>query len=317
MVATPSLRDGSDNGQADALGTPPGSARPCSETGAHRLSVVGYLLGPRPTWLDCLKPLRVVCRDCEHETRWACAGHRESVCKPCAARYRRRVRRVAESGTARATGYQYLLTCTAPGRDRHRMPSGDWCPCTPAGGVDLARWNAGHSARWNHLRTLMRRELSPAVEYFRGVEVQERGALHDHAMVWSPVPLSKNRLRGMAMRAGFGHSLDLAPAPPGSKRAAYYVSKYVTKATDSRELVPWWGEVVDLDSGEVTEGVIAGRYRTWSMSRGWGLTMAAVRAYVRADVLAREAALSAQTFDMVVRAFDCVPIGESPPPAPS
>jgi hypothetical protein len=72
--------------------------------------------------------------------------------------------------------------------------------------------------------------------------------------------------------------VDLAPIEPGSKRCAYYVSKYVTKATDSRDLVPWLAEVFDPDTGEVTWQVIAGRYRTWSMSQQWGSTMAQVRA---------------------------------------
>ena len=195
------------------------------------------------------------------------------------------------------------------------MPSGDVCPCTPAGGVDLAKWNAGHSLRWNHLRTVMRRELSPELEYFRGVEVQSRGALHDHAMVWSPVPLQRNVLRGMAIRAGFGHSLDLAPAPPGSKRAAYYVAKYVTKATDARESVPWHGQLVDRETGEVTEGLVDGRYRTWSMSRRWGLTMAAVRAENRAWVNARDAAMVEQFAGLVLLQLgaEVIPSAAAPP----
>lgn len=186
------------------------------------------------------------------------------------------------------------------------MPSGDWCPCTPEGGVDLARWNASHSARWNRFRTALRRD-HPELQFFRGVEVQTRGALHDHAMVWSPRPLAKRRLRELALAAGFGHSVDLAPAPPGSKRAAYYVSKYVSKSTDSRSDVPWWGTTVeiDIDTGEVVEheGPVDGRYRTWSMSREWGMTMAAARAHARAFVAAREAEMAAGALMTVLCAF--------------
>ncbi len=185
----------------------------------------------------------------------------------------------------RPDGYLYLLTLTAPGRDAHTLPSGAPCPCTPVGGVDLAEWNASHSRRWNHFRTLLRREY-PGVQFFRGVEVQRRGALHDHAMTASEVQLHLPTVRRLAMRAGFGHSVDLAPCEPGSRKAAYYVSKYVTKATDAREDVPWAADVVDIETGEVTRKVIAGRYRTWSMSREWGDTMAAVRA--RAAVYARQ-----------------------------
>jgi hypothetical protein len=182
----------------------------------------------------------------------------------------------------RTEGFHYFLTLTAPGDRAHKLPSGDWCPCTPADGVDLARWNAGHSARWNHFRTVMRREESNEIEYFRGVEVQKRGALHDHAMVHSPVPLSEKALRDKAIRANFGHELHLVPVEPNSRKAAYYVSKYITKATDQREDVPWWGDVIDYETGEVTEGVVDGRYRTWSMSRAWGDTMAQVRAQASA-----------------------------------
>lgn len=171
------------------------------------------------------------------------------------------------------------------------------CRCTPVGGVDLAAWNASHSSRWNHFRTRLR-QAHPSVQFFRGVEVQSRGALHDHAMVRSDLPLQKAQLRAMAMDAGFGHSVDLAPVAPGSKQAAYYVAKYVTKATDARESVPWLGDLVDVDTGEVSVGRVPGRYRTWSMSREWGATMAAVRAeaavYARAKAATREAEQSAE-----------------------
>lgn len=343
MDAQQSVRDGSDIGQAQAprvgvwslSGEPfvsawdAGLAVPteCDQRGHHRLRVKGYLLGPRPVWLDCARPLQVVCVDCDYETRWACSGHRESRCKPCAARYRRRVRSVAESGTRRTSGWQYLLTCTAPGREAHRMPSGDWCPCTPPGGVDLAAWNASHSRRWNHLRTRLRR-LVPGLEFFRGVEVQKRGALHDHAMVWSPKPLSVKVIRELALAAGFGHSVDLAPAPSGSKQAAYYVSKYVTKATDSREDVPWLaaGHVLEADEGGhlVDVDTLTGEtrparasYRTWSCSRQWGLTMAAVRsecALVAAE-LRRE--LEMRQMSEFVAGLGDVLLPDETPPAPS
>jgi hypothetical protein len=183
-----------------------------------------------------------------------------------------------------------MLTCTAPGSDAHRdktLPGKPWCPCTPFGGVDLAEWNASHSRRWNHLLTLLRREY-PGIQFMRGVEVQARGALHDHAIVWTSTGLNVARVRELAIRAGFGHSVDLAPSPPGSKRAGYYVSKYVTKACDSRESVPWAAETVDVHTGEISRGRIHARYRTWSCSRSWGLTMREVRA------LAQEQAIKAR-----------------------
>lgn len=283
----------------DSLVTYCSPESPNQHADSHRMRVVGYLRGPGPAGLDCQSPLQVVCRDCDRRDAWPCKGHRSSVCGPCAARYRRRVQAVAFSGMRRGAGYLYLLTLTAPGVRQHRMPSGDWCPCTPPGGVELGEWNASHSKRWNHFRTAMRREY-PDVQFMRGVEVQTRGALHDHALIWSPAPLSKSYLKALAMRAGFGHSLDLAVCEPGSKRAAYYVSKYVTKATDSREQVPWVIDQVDQETGVVDRLEVAGRYRTWSCSREWGMTMAQARA---------EAAAYAST----IRARGPVPNGETSP----
>lgn len=289
---------------------PDGSVHVC------RMRVVGYLRGPRPDGLDCDSPLRAVCvSGCDRVTEWRCQGHRESRCRPCAARYRRRVRSVAHSGMSRPEGYLYLLTLTAPGSKQHRMPSGDWCPCTPAGGVDLFVWNAGHSSRWNRLRTRLR-QLHPGLQFFRGVEVQQRGALHHHSMTWSPTPLSLREVRRLAMLAGYGHAVDLAECAPGSRKAAYYVSKYVTKACDVRSAVPW----VDTATGEVVEG----RYRTWSMSAEWGLTMAQAKQQSR-DYAALKASESRAAGD---HDGTSAPPGEplasglgggrsSPPPGPS
>lgn len=274
---------------ANTVGTDLHEVQFCAPESGHRMRVMGYLRRPGPAGLDCDAPLRVVCRDCDHQAVWRCGGHRESVCGPCAARYRRRVRAVATSGLGlRQGGYLYMLTLTAPGDRAHALPDGTRCACTPLGGVDLPRWNASHSRRWNHFRTVLKAD-TPEVQFFRGIEVQTRGALHDHALIWSPVPLVLSELRQLAIRAGFGHSVDLAPVQPGSKKCAYYVSKYVTKATDSRALVPWLGQVVNLRTGEVTLGIVPGRYRTWSMSREWGTTMAKVKALAGAYARVRAA----------------------------
>lgn len=275
----------------------------CGPDTPHRMRVVGYLRRSGPAGMDCESPLRVVCRACDYVDVWPCQGHRESRCRPCSQRYRRRVRALAHSGMSRGHGFLYLLTLTAPGDSQHTYAGGRLtCRCTPPGGVDLAEWNASHSRRWNHFRTRVKAEY-PGLQFFRGVEVQVRGALHDHAMVWSPVPLDLRWLREVAMDAGFGHSVDLAACEPGSKKAAYYVSKYVTKATDSRDLVPWAAEVVDVRTGEVSRGVIAGRYRTWSMSREWGLTMSAVRAqasaYARVKAQERDTAERARAMNVL------------------
>jgi hypothetical protein len=52
----------------------------------------------------------------------------------------------------------------------------------------------------------------------------------------------------------------------------------VCKGADSRRQVPWIVDQVDEHTGEVTERVFdRAPYRTWSCSRAWGLTMAAIR----------------------------------------
>jgi hypothetical protein len=156
-------------------------------------------------------------------------------------------------------------------------------------GVDLAEWNPSAAGRWNLLRTQLRRQV-PELQYLRAVEVQVRGALHLHVIVWSPVALDKAQLRRLAMGYGFGHELDLAPIEPGSRKHAYYVAKYVTKACDTRGSVPWNKDVVNKRTGEVRREGTEASYRTWSASRGWKLTMRQIKDVCRAQARGRAAA---------------------------
>jgi len=87
-------------------------------------------------------------------------------------------------------------------------------------------------------------------------------------------------MRRRSVMAGYGHSFDIAEIR-SRQQAAYYISKYITKACDVRESVPWWGELVDVQTGEISGGLVPGRYRTWSSSRSWGMTMADARAVCR------------------------------------
>jgi hypothetical protein len=315
------LSEGATSGHAQFLRTGSG----CCLTPYVR--VVGYLRGRRPSWVDCERPLLRVCGFCEAQSVLPCSGHRESQCRPCAARYRRRVSKVVFSGVNGNQGHLYLLTLTAPSekgahckkprcRGSGRSTCGhETCPCTPEGGVDLAAWNADHSRRWNQFRTALKR-LFPDLQFFRGVEVQDghrggtaRGALHDHCMVRTSSPLVLRQLRALAISCGFGHSVDLAGCAPGSKQAAYYVAKYVTKATDSRRAVPW----VNVETGELTDG----RYRTWSMSREWGLKMAEVRAADAAAAAGRAADADARAERLALDLVAVVlggEVEEDPPP---
>jgi hypothetical protein len=123
--------------------------------------------------------------------------------------------------------------------------------------------------------------------YFRATEVQDgkrsvtpgagRGALHHHSILRTVTPLDVKTLRQLAIDAGYGHSIKLDVLDPRSRSAAAYVAKYVTKACDTRGIVPWWAMVIDYETGEVTEGLVPARYRTWSQSQNYGSTMRAIR----------------------------------------
>jgi hypothetical protein len=114
-------------------------------------------------------------------------------------------------------------------------------------------------------------------DYLRAVEVQDRGALHLHLICHADEPMDPLTVQRLALAAGFGCVMDLAPITPGSRKHAYYVSKYVTKACDQRGQVPWARDRVDTYTGEIYNDPRP-TFRTWSSSRGWGLTMAALKA---------------------------------------
>lgn len=192
-------------------------------------------------------------------------------------------------------GFYYFLTLTAPSEvGQHCKRAGcdgstcdhEKCRCTPPGGVDLAEWNTTAAKRWNGFLTLLERRYACRPSYFRAVEVQDgkrrqdnegRGALHVHAIIWSPRKYSTRTVRQLAIAAGFGHSVDLEAIPTGSKQAAYYASKYVSKSCDARDDVPWSVEVVDPESGEISREQVPATFRTWSQSAKWGTTLRALR----------------------------------------
>lgn len=221
----------------------------------------------------CERPLLMAC-ECGEGFRARCQASSRAKCGPCSESYRHRVRRVASSGLVALPGRTYMLTLTAPGDVPHRRGrSGIMCPCTPPGGVDLATWNGTMAQRWNHFVTDVRRSIGPC-EYFAAKEAQKRGALHLHVPMRFDVPtrLSLARLRLLAIRHGFGHEVDVQEVTD-DQRAAWYVAKYVTKASSERERVPF----VHRHTGEVGPG----RWRTWTASRRWGSSMASVRAAQR------------------------------------
>lgn len=282
---------------------PQHAARQRCSDGQHAVRNMGTMRGRGPARLDCDQPLLRVCvrAGCYWQEYLPCKQSRRSVCRPCSIRYRRRIADVIASGLGhREGGFEYFGTLTSIGDvvhckrahcDRAPYCSHEICPCTKEDSPDLATWNASHSRRWNHFMTVLRRRY-PGIKFLRGVEPQDgkrrtsgpgRLALHDHFLLWSPVPISGREIRDLAITAGFGHASGgkrgWVPVMPGSRREVYYVSKYITKASDQRAQVPWRADVLDTVTGELLEGqVVAGRYRTWSTSRNWGLTLGQARA---------------------------------------
>lgn len=304
MVAPTSLQHEGSPVQGHAALCPRGG-----DVGRHRLRFVRQLRGGGVAGLDCAQPLLVVCDDCGHETHWRCKSTRASRCGSCSETYRRRLVRIAETGLTDSAGFvPYLLTLTGPGTTAsHRRwdPSLDSahprlskiralgarevCGCEIQRG-EAGAWNASAGRRWNHFRTTLARSVE-GLEFARFVEVQEkRGVLHLHVLVLSPVALDVVVLQRLALAAGFGCVLDLQRITDPA-RSARYVSKYVTKAADAREDVPWVRDHVDEDTGEVRAVRTPARYRTWSASRGWPCTMGQIRAVAAAQARARAEAL--------------------------
>jgi hypothetical protein len=186
-----------------------------------------------------------------------------------------------------------------------RPGGGAACACHLENAPDgLATWNASASAAWNRLRTALAR--STDLDFFRAVEVQRRGALHLHVIVWSRDPLDVGVVQALALAAGFGCVIDLQPLRPEHAR---YVAKYATKGSDGRDSVPWARvvQVLDEDTGELLDLVNPDpTFRTWSASRGWGLTMRAIREALRAKVVGPGVAGST----------DAPPVAAGPHPAP-
>jgi hypothetical protein len=177
----------------------------------------------------------------------------------------------------------YLLTLTPPGDRQHYYANGRPCPCTPPGGVDLAEWNRNAARCWNRWLTAFERLTGVRPSYFRGVEIQDgkrridgigRGGIHYHVVLRVPVKISLAQVRKLAKDAGFGHQVKLDTIDPKSREWARYVSKYVTKTCDDRDVVPW--NVLDVETGELTSGKAT--FRAYSQAKSWGISMRDIRA---------------------------------------
>jgi hypothetical protein len=189
-------------------------------------------------------------------------------------------------------GYTYFLTLTAAGTNDHRR----WrqgkggagrpeCDCHD-NGMTLGQWNAQESKCWNRLRTALSRLVDGSLTYIGSVEVQERGALHRHVVLNVDRVLLPEEVQAYALAAGYGCVFDLQVINSGQK-AAWYISKYVTKSAGARSEVPWVAEVLDQHTGELRTMKTTPTFRTWSAAQSWGFTLKGLREIARVQAQAR------------------------------
>jgi hypothetical protein len=268
----------------------------------------GYSQHPTPDGY-CDRPKQLRNLETNAVLMLACATAIEALCGPCSRRYRRRVRRIAFGGGIKP-GRLVVVTLTAPGRQIHTYKGGrKVCPCTKRA-TDVGVWNGTLTKRANHWLTDLRRMYGLEFQYFKAVEVQERGALHLHLVL--RVTAGQDRLpnltafRNLAMRHGFGHEVVVDAkshdmAPEVALAVAWYCSKYVAKAAGERQQVPYvhpkTGERVgrrpshlvpierhdgsrgwvDPETGEMVPMGHGARWRTWTSSHHWGRSMRDVK----------------------------------------
>lgn len=274
MPSVTAVRDDVDVRPAAAASG--GSGEPC----AHRMRVVGYVLAGESTRVDCDRPLRAVCRDCEAVSFWRCETY---GCAHCGEAKKRRLARLIEDGSAQHLGrglHAYFLTLTAPGVTDHlrwyqgRRPARrEVCECHRHG-LAMGAWNADESACWNRLRTSMTRDA--AVQFVGAVETQKRGMLHRHIVLFSDRPLTHEEVQVQALAAGYGCVLDLERLDSFGK-VSRYLTKYVAKGAADRVHVPWSRWVADRQTGELMLRKKP-TYRLWSASHRWGVTMKQIKA---------------------------------------
>lgn len=299
----------------------------------HRMRVVGYVQRGSGTRLDCAQPLRAVCCDCGlGEQFWRCDCSSAEKCPDCAERRRRLIARLVDLGaTDRAShGHLAFVTLSAPGTNDHRK----WVQVGGAGVKRLPRdrpdcdchrvwehaqkgdWNASESACWNRLRTALRRRY-PSLTYIGSVEVQERGMLHRHLVIHTSEPLGAATVGDLALEAGYGCVHDVQPIHSAQK-AAWYISKYVTKSSGDRQNVPWRADVVDEETGEIRRLETSPTFRTWSSAQSWGFTLTGLRDLARMQARARARYLEELTSALAAAGetgpLPSVPAASSDPP---
>lgn len=297
----PSLTQTDDRQQRHALSDHGAGHSSCAP---GNMRVVGYVPLSAPPRADCQRPLRAVCRECDHVEEWRCDSYR---CPPCGETKRRRLTRLIEDGSGQHLEngmHGYFLTLTPPGENDHRRwyqgkrpPTRPDCDCHQHG-QSKGQWNRGESANWNRLRTTLARDCG--IIFASAVEVQDgkrrsdgvgRSMLHRHVVLFADETLTYPEVQQAAIRAGYGCVVDVEPLQNAAK-AGKYLAKYVTKSSASRDDVPWSVMHVDYDTGEITERQVTATYRLWSAAHRWGITMKVLKQIAGAQARARAGYLS-------------------------
>jgi hypothetical protein len=237
-----------------------------------------------------------VCGDCSHETFWRCDCSSADKCPDCAERRRKLIARLVHLGTTERlhAGFTYFLTLSAPGENEHRRwrqgkggKDRPQCDCHRVWEqMSKGDWNKQESACWNRLRLSLSRLAGGSLTYIGSVEVQERGMLHRHLVINSPRPFTPAEVGALALVAGYGCVHDLQVIQDAQK-AAWYISKYVTKSSGDRNNVHWRAEVPDQETGELVLMETVPTFRTWSAARSWGFTLKGLRDIARLQAQAR------------------------------
>lgn len=309
----------------------PDRATDCvTSDGAHTFRVAGYGSRSKNTRTDCQQPLRAVCTLCAHTVWWRCDCSSPTKCPDCSERRRKALARLVDLGTSQriGNGHTYFLTLNGPGEKDHAKWVQGWrqkdgprpaCNCHHTFlTMSKGDWNAQESACWNRLRTALSRVAS-GMTYIGAVEVQKRGVLHRHVVLHTETPLTPAQVGDLALRAGYGCVHDLEPIRDAAK-AAWYVSKYVTKSAGDRGTLPWRADVADETTGELVRMDTVPTFRTWSAAQSWGYTLKGLRDIARMQARARAEHLKALAdAPRIGGGGGCeatTPVGRGDPPPP-
>lgn len=275
---------------ASSSSLPSGGALP---PGGFRAICVGgcsfvRLPSPGASTEQCWRPNQFRCKHCYRVVSSTCGGGSVSKCAPCAELKRGDWAAIARSGLGHEdSSVEAFVTLTAPGAsvlpwDTARCSHGPTERCSGTIGCKverdaLARWNVLAVKQWSYFRQSFRRAFPGCdLAYMKAWELQQREALHVHALVRVVGAVNLEQFEAWvaswAESHGFGkqYVVDSIAVADELKRAqkAGYCAKYASKGYDDLSDVPT--VMADGSTG-------ARRVRPCSTSRAWGDTLKVCR----------------------------------------